>query len=119
MFNVVHSQQYILHLQLEEAKQRKLSVAADPEGLRYVDFITRCATYISADLSATLDSVLTIEYSLVNSHQSMSASTSSLCNVSFPRDLLWASTTEPKHTLQLKFGEHPIVFDPRPKKLIV
>jgi len=65
--------------------------------------------YISADLSATLDVVLTIEYSLVNSHQSMSASTSSLCNVSFPRDLLWASTTEPKHTLQLKFGEHPIV----------
>ena len=40
MSDGVYSQQYILHLQLEEAKHRKLSVAADPEGLRYVHFIT-------------------------------------------------------------------------------
>ena len=43
MSDGVYSQQYILHLQLEEAKHRKLSVAADPEGLRYVHFITWCA----------------------------------------------------------------------------
>ena len=34
MPNAVYSQQYISHLQMEEAKHRKLSVAADPEGLR-------------------------------------------------------------------------------------
>ena len=34
MSNAVYNQQYISHLQMEEAKHRKLSVAADPEGLR-------------------------------------------------------------------------------------
>ena len=56
-----------------------------------------------------LSGFVTVEYSLVNDHQSLNASNFiKLCNVSVPRDLLQAST-DLEHTVRMAMPGDPFL----------